>query len=84
MWRMIFPLILFGAAYYVYYEGHDEDGRFLVFPLVENIPGVGEDLVHRADASALILVGVGLLSAGLQIAWGVRANRRKRAKKDQD
>ena len=83
MWRMIFPLILIGAAGYVYFEGHNEDGRFLVFPFTDMIPGVGDDLVARADASAVILGIVALLSAGIQVAFGLRARARARAQ-DQD
>jgi hypothetical protein len=82
MWRLIFPLILVIAAGYVYYQGHDGDGTFLLFPFVENV--VGEDPVARADASAVILLVLAAGSGLLQIVMGLRAQaRRRRRKQDQ-
>ena len=70
MWRLVTPIVLLVVAAGVYQEGHDGDGQFYVFPLVEHLPGVTADLSSQADASVAVLVavalGVGLLNLVLR------------------
>lgn len=68
MWRVLTPLLLVAVAVYVYVEGHDQDGVFYLFPMVEQLPGVTDDPVARSDASAAILVVVAVLVGALNVA----------------
>lgn len=78
MLRFALPLFLVLAAAFVTWQNLDGDGEFFLLPLVEVLPGVGEDLAARGRATSAILFGFAGLSFVLQGLAFRRSQRRKR------
>jgi len=70
--RWVVPLVFVLGAGLVYFEGHDGDAGFYLFPYLERLPMVGDDPVARADASAALLLGI----AGLLVLRTLLRSRR--------
>lgn len=82
MLRYIGPLILFGAAAYVWHYNTSNNGStVMLLPFLDLLPGFEGDIMRQADWSWKILAGIGGIV--LLITIGVDITRPRRETKDE-
>jgi hypothetical protein len=81
--RYLVPVILFAAAGFVWHYNATHDDSYLLFPFLDLVPALADDLDAQAEWSWRVMAGIGVLSLLLTIGGDLR-RRSKRPKSEQE
>lgn len=76
--RYLVPLLLLGAAAFVWHYNATHEGSWLLFPFLDAIPSLRGDRDAQAEWSFRIVAAIGLVSLVVAIAQDVHRRRAER------
>lgn len=76
--RYVVPLIFFAAAGFVWHYNGTHEGSWVLFPFLDLIPALADDLDAQAEWTWRLFVGIGVVLLVWTIGGDVRKAMRKK------
>jgi hypothetical protein len=62
MIRYLGPMMFLGVGLYLYQNVGQDITQYMVFPLIEHLPGVGPTIQERQRATAYAFIAIGVIT----------------------